>query len=116
MSKKKKKKVKVEAEMIFSILMSLSVHSNLLVLVLKGDLRAIHYQRPLKYLLLHDLHQNELYMLCLMDSNWIMQEYLGLNPDWFNYIYPLSVKNLNALLHSNPSKIFPQIASNEMSR
>ena len=51
-----------------------------------------------------------------MDSNWIMQEYLGLNPDWFNYIYPLSVKNLNALLHSNPSKIFPQIASNEMSR
>lgn len=55
-------------------------------------------------------------MLCLMDSNWIIQEYPGLNPGWFNYIYPLSVKNLGTLLYSNPSKIFPQIGSNEMSR
>ena len=69
-SKKKVKKkfiTQIGAEMIFSILMSSSVYSNLLVLVLKEDLRAIHYQRPLKYLekhfLLHDLHQMNIYLV-----------------------------------------------------
>ena len=46
----------------------IDIHSNLLVLVLKEDLRAIHYQRPLEYLekhlLLHDVHQIN-YIFCM---------------------------------------------------
>ena len=36
-----------------------------------------------------------------MDINWLIQETLGLNLDWFNNVSLLSVKNLNMLLYSN---------------
>ena len=37
---------------------------------------------------------NELYMLCVMDINCLIQKSFGLNPDWFNDIKLLLVKKL----------------------
>ena len=48
---------------------------------------------------------NELYMLCVMGINCLIQKYFGLNPDWFNDIKLLLVKNLNMLLSGADQEI-----------
>ena len=38
-----------------------------------------------------------MYLLCVMDINWLIQESSGLKPELFNDIKLWSVKNLNTL-------------------
>ena len=60
---------------------------------------------------------NEMYLLCVMDINWLIQESSGLKPELFNDIKLWSVKNLNTLLQSYRSKKnFLQIGKNEIRR
>ena len=49
-------------------------------------------------------------------NNWLMQESLGLKPDWFGEIRLFSSKKLNTSLKIVLSKNFPYIGSNEAGR
>ena len=48
-----------------------------------------------------------------VDKNWLIQESLGLKPDWFEEINLFSTRDLNISLNISHSSIFPQIGSNE---
>ena len=48
-----------------------------------------------------------------MDNPWLMQELIGLNPNWFGETRLFKSKKLYISLKISLSKIFPQIGSNE---
>lgn len=59
---------------------------------------------------------NDWKFLSVMDNSWLMQEFLGLNPNWFGDTRIFWSKKLNLLLKICLSKFFAQIGSNETRR
>ena len=47
--------------------------------------------------------------MCVIDNRWLMQEYPGLIPNWFDEIRFLWSKKLNSSLKISLSKILPLI-------
>ena len=58
----------------------------------------------------------DLYIWCVIDRSWLVQEPPGLKPDWFCDIKLFSVKNLNMLSYNNLSNILPKTGSKEIGR
>ena len=58
----------------------------------------------------------DLYIGCVVDRSWLVQESPGLNLDWFCNIKLFSVKNLNMLSYNALSNILTETGSKEIGR
>ena len=57
-----------------------------------------------------------LWIWCVIDWSWVVQDSPGLEPDWISNIKLFSVKNLNILSHNNLWSVLPETGSKEMGR